>query len=104
MSVSDLVVNISSGKPYDVYVGRGKCPRTGKESIWGNPFIIGRDGTRDEVIQKYLEWIIKQPELMARIAELAGKRLGCYCFPASCHASILVELAEEMRGISEEDT
>ena len=30
--------------PNSVYVGR--------PSIWGNPFAIGRDGTRDEVIAK----------------------------------------------------
>jgi hypothetical protein len=32
-------------EPYDVYIGR--------PSKWGNPFQIGRDGTRDEVIAKY---------------------------------------------------
>lgn len=30
---------------YDVYVGRG--------TKWGNPFEIGKDGTRLEVIEKY---------------------------------------------------
>lgn len=34
---------------YDVYIGR--------PSKWGNPFIVGADGTRDEVIQKYKDWI-----------------------------------------------
>ncbi len=31
-------------EPYDVYVGR--------PSKWGNPFVIGRDGRRGEVIRK----------------------------------------------------
>ena len=36
-------------EPYDIYIGR--------PSKWGNPFSIGKDGTREEVIEKYREWI-----------------------------------------------
>lgn len=70
----------------DVYVGR--------PSKWGNPFIIGRDGTRSEVIEKYREWILTQPELMSSVHELKGKTLGCYCAPLPCHGNVLLELAE----------
>jgi len=35
--------------PDRIYVGR--------PSKWGNPFVIGRDGSRDEVIAKYRAWI-----------------------------------------------
>lgn len=34
-------------EPYDVYIGR--------PSKWGNPFVIEKDGTRKEVIEKYKE-------------------------------------------------
>jgi hypothetical protein len=34
---------------YDVYIGR--------PSIWGNPFIIPRDGNRKEVIEKYYQYL-----------------------------------------------
>ncbi|WP_255353465.1 DUF4326 domain-containing protein [Nocardia sp. NRRL S-836] len=34
----------------------------------GNPFEIGKDGTRDEVITLYEEWVLEQPELMAQLA------------------------------------
>lgn len=30
--------------------------------------------------------------------ELAGKRLGCFCKPRSCHADILAELANTIAG------
>ena len=33
-----------------VYVGR--------PSKWGNSFVIGRDGSRSEVIAKYRAWIV----------------------------------------------
>jgi len=79
------VVNIRHSE-YDVYIGRG--------SIWGNPFIIGQDGTRLEVIDKYRDWVITQPKLMAQLHTLKGKRLGCYCYPKACHGNILVGLLE----------
>ena len=73
-------------KPYDVYIGRG--------SIWGNPYVIGRDGTRDEVIAQYREYLLSRPHLLARLPELKGKTLGCWFSPNACHGDVLVELAE----------
>jgi len=78
---------------YDVYVGRGRCPQTGKLSKWGNPFEIGRDGARETVIRKYREWIVTQPQLMAALPELRGKVLGCWCAPKACHGDVLSEMA-----------
>lgn len=75
---------------YDINIGR--------PSKWGNPFIIGRDGTREEVIQKYEGWIRTQPDLMAALGELDGKILGCWCKPKPCHGDVLVSLIEEMRN------
>jgi hypothetical protein len=71
---------------YDVYIGRG--------SKWGNPFILGKDGDRQEVIKKYLCYILNKPELMKDLPELDGKVLGCYCSPKSCHGDVLVVLTK----------
>lgn len=71
---------------YDIYIGR--------PSKWGNPFFIGRDGSRKEVIEKYREWIMNQPELLKEIPKLKGKRLGCFCSPKPCHGDVLAELAD----------
>jgi len=71
----------------DVYIGR--------PSKWGNPFVIGRDGTREEVIEQYRTWIQEQPDLIASIPELRGKRLGCFCSPLPCHGDILAKLADK---------
>lgn len=70
---------------YHVYIGRG--------SKWGNPFVIGKDGDRKEVIAKHLEWFLAQPRLMADLHELRGKVLGCFCSPNACHGDTLAELA-----------
>jgi hypothetical protein len=69
---------------YDVYIGR--------PSKWGNPFTIGKDGTREEVVMKYIDWLMRQPELLKDIAELKGKVLGCWCHPKKCHGDVLAEL------------
>jgi len=88
------VVNIKSGEPYDVYIGRA-VPRKGlKRSVWHNPYSIGRDGDRDEVIAMYEIYLRSRPDLMARLSELRGKRLGCWCSPAACHGNVLARLAD----------
>lgn len=84
---------------YDVYIGRG--------NIWGNPF-THKEGTTaqfkvesvEEAVQKYRDWIQTQPQLLAKIPELKGKVLGCWCKTkknpnALCHGDVLVELAEK---------
>lgn len=68
----------------DVYIGRG--------SKWGNPFIIGRDGTREEVVEKYFYHAARSPELLRSLPELTGKRLLCFCKPEECHGDVLVFL------------
>jgi Domain of unknown function (DUF4326) len=55
-----------------------------------NPFVIGRDGSRNEVIAKYRAWIVRQPALMAALHELRDKDLVCWCAPERCHADVLV--------------
>jgi hypothetical protein len=71
---------------YDVYIGRG--------TKWGNPFVIGKDGSREEVIQKFEEHLQNSPELLAALPELKDKTLGCFCKPKACHGDILKEYAE----------
>ena len=84
MKVKTTVVNLKTDE-YDVYIGRG--------SKWGNPFRIGTDNTREEVVRKYREWVLDNDYLMESLHELVGKRLGCYCKPLLCHGDILVEFA-----------
>jgi len=87
------IVNLND-EPFEVYIGREVPERGFAGSIWGNPFIIGRDGDREEVIAKYKSWLLGIPELLARLPELEGKVLGCWCKPEACHGDFLVELVE----------
>jgi len=89
------VVNIYK-EDYDVYIGRGKCRKTGLVSPWGNPFHMAREEDREAVVLLYEVYIRNNPELMRRLPELKGKRLGCYCKPKACHGDVLVKLVNEL--------
>lgn len=95
MTNKKMVVHCKK-EPYDVYIGR--------PSKWGNPF-SHKEGTkakfktetREEAIQKYVEWIANQDDLLSDLHELKGKVLGCWCHPKACHGDILKELAEAVK-------
>ncbi|RVU18459.1 DUF4326 domain-containing protein [Methylobacterium oryzihabitans] len=72
-----------------VYIGRG--------SKWGNPFVIGKDGTRAEVIEKYGRWLADQHLLLRALDELRGRDLVCWCAPLACHGDLLKTLANASR-------
>jgi hypothetical protein len=67
-----------------VYVGR--------PSKWGNPFLIGRDGDRAEVIRQFARYLCES-DLFNDLHELRNKDLGCWCAPEACHADLLLRLA-----------
>lgn len=77
---------------YDEYIGRENIHYGLPASKWANPFVIGKDGTRDEVLAMYEEYIELVPELLAALHELEGKTLGCWCHPQKCHGDVLVKL------------
>ena len=63
----------------------------------GNPFRIGPDGTRAQVIKLHYEWILNQKLLLADLLELDGKVLGCWCSPRPCHGDTLIQLLEILK-------
>lgn len=73
-------INVGKGTPYDT------------------PFFIGKHGSRDECVDKYREWLLTKPELIAQARqELTGKNLVHVCAPKRCHADVLVELVNQQR-------
>lgn len=67
---------------------------------WGNPFVIGRDGDRAEVVEKYRRWlwgkIQNEPGWGQAVRELYGRDLCCCCAPAACHGDVLQAAAAWM--------
>lgn len=68
----------------------------GRPSVWGNPFEIGVDGNRQQVIEKYQTYLKCNPALLERAKkELKGQNLVCWCAPLACHGDILLKVANE---------
>ena len=96
-----------------VYIGR-RMTMGGwnlKTSPFANPFktdmvkkgvVIKRDGTLEEVCEKYKEYVLSKPKLMEELKNLKGKSLACWCHPNKCHGDVLCELINEMEGETEE--
>jgi hypothetical protein len=79
----------------DIYAYVGRTNKWRAVSKWGNPFRIGADGNRIEVVAKHRVWLLTQPQLLADLVELKGKILGCWCeWPLSCHGRTLAEFAD----------
>lgn len=78
--------NIKSTSEYE-YIGRG--------SYWGNPYSMFEAGDdREEVIRKYkydFDHEMFPNKEKSQVYKLAGKRLGCFCKPQTCHGDILAE-------------
>lgn len=67
-----------------VFIGRG--------GQWGNPFELGKDGTREYVIESYCDYYFpRKPSLRKALSELDGKVLECYCLPEHCHGEVFIE-------------
>lgn len=95
----------------NVYIGRAgivfiKNEKTGNKerfpkisSNFANPYKIGKDGTRNEIIKKYKIYIENILEnnysLQNELLNMRGKKLGCWCYPESCHGNVLLELIEK---------
>jgi len=75
---------------YDRYIGR--------PDILGNPFKIGKDGTREEVIEKYKLYALKRIEqdlIFAKEVESCKDQvLGCWCKPKACHGDVIAALCD----------
>jgi len=60
---------------------------------YGNPFIVGRDGTAQECIDKFLQAMPAFAKMAYR-QELRGKNLACWCkIGDPCHADVLLRIA-----------
>ena len=88
--------------PKNLYIGRAgvvfiegrRYPST--PSPFSNPFKIGRDGTREDVLEKFEALMRQRLEVSPHLLfELKGKTLGCWCKPDTCHGDILMKLMLE---------
>lgn len=81
-----VVVNVKHDEA-EIYCGR--------PSIFGNPFRLGRDGDRVQVITKYIDYFFdrlsKDQRFRKEIHSLKNKKIGCWCKPLLCHCDVIAE-------------
>ena len=69
-----------------------------RRTKWGNRFVIGRDGTREQVVARYRAELWRRIRAgdvsLEELAALDGKWLACHCVPKRpCHAEVLARAA-----------
>ena len=92
-----VIANASSDKNLIAWAeGEGLAVRVDRGTRYGNPFVLGEDGDRNEVCDAYrLHYLPHKPSIAERAGDLVGKVLVCHCYPERCHAESLVKLARE---------
>jgi hypothetical protein len=86
------IVNRRNGRVPGVYVVR--------PAVLGNPYVIGSDGSRHDVLDKYRAWLREQYRhdgavrralrtLAMRYLTDGQLTLICWCAPQPCHAEVI---------------
>lgn len=102
------MITIKNKKTY-----RGDGIYIGRPSLLGNPYVIGKDGTRDEVIDRYRAWLWRQIKLRGEVyrelRRLAAKStvedliLICWCKrpgrQVACHGDVIKRAVEYLKSI-----
>ena len=77
-----------------------------RRTKWGNPYKLGADGDREQVIARYRADLwrrIRAGEVtLEELAELDGCWLACWCEPLPCHGDVLARAAEWASGVMAE--
>lgn len=73
---------------------QGLMVRIDRSTEYGNPFILGDDGARDDVCDAYEKhYLPHKPSIRAKLGNLRGKVLVCHCYPERCHGEALLKEA-----------
>ena len=76
--------------------------RIDRRTPWGNPFAVGRDGSRRQVIARYRADLWRRiragETAVEAVAALHGRDLACHCAPLPCHGQVLARAAAWAAG------
>ncbi|MFZ1529011.1 MAG: DUF4326 domain-containing protein [Ferruginibacter sp.] len=96
MTLNIQIVNLKHKETWPANVPVFRIDRT---TVLGNPYIIGQDGTRKEVIEKYrlllpqqyglLNIIRDSIDAMLERAKTYPILLACWCAPLPCHGDVI---------------
>lgn len=84
-----LVVNVAKRSPHDIYIGRSGRGRN--DTGWGNPVKVRSNSlkARLEAVVGFWDALQQNELLRARLDEVAGSTLGCWCAPQLCHGHVI---------------
>lgn len=75
--------------------------RIDRLSKFGNPFRIGKDGTREDVIEKYRKYFYERiktdMKFQQAVEDLRDCVLGCWCSPLPCHGNVIINYLQSGR-------
>ena len=81
-----------------VHCKRSRCTHyIGRPSIFGNPFVVGIDGCRENCIRQFEAYARESKIIMQAILKLPSTAiLGCWCRPKRCHGDAIIKIWKEM--------
>jgi hypothetical protein len=92
-----VVANASADKNLIAWAeAEGLAIRIDRGTKYGNPFVMGEDGDRDEVCDAFEQhYLPNKPSILRRIEDgsLSGAVLVCHCYPERCHGNCLADAA-----------
>jgi hypothetical protein len=105
-SVTVVNKKTDSEFPQGQYPGKAMKAYIGRPSPLGNPYKIGEDGSREQVIKRYDQWLRKNAKRTGRVQKLLKAmrkkldeghdlELECWCAPLPCHGDIIKAYLEQ---------
>lgn len=94
-----ILINKKTDNSDAIYIGR--------PTPFGNPYVIGKDGDRAEVIRKYeadfdhkynnnAEFRFCIDVLVNYYRKGITKKLSCFCHPLPCHGDVIIRKVKEI--------
>ena len=94
----------------DVYAGRRERHTGRRQSVWANPYVVGKDGPLEDCLADFEEYLLSDRYLMSQLASLQGKRVGCFCCkrgdrldiddPLKCHVQVMARVLRQQSHAS----
>lgn len=95
--VDDTLIQWAQSTGRYVYIGmatwQGKLQHP--QSPWGNPYHNPKYGSLQRRLDLYARHLDTRPDLRARLPELRGMVLCCWCAPALCHGEVLLKRLQD---------
>lgn len=85
-----MTIRVNKDQEHDIFIGR--------PSIYSNPFVIGIDGSRNEVILKFEKYFKNLNNFHELLDNLENKKIACWCnVDKKCHGDSLIKMLNDRK-------